>query len=148
MKPIVTWVLVADGKRATVFSHKGPGRGLTPVPGMNFETDLHANRDILADKPGRVQESAYTARHAMELPDFHRIEKAMFARDIAKRLDAALEARECKRLLLVAPPQTLAELRQALAPKSHNAIIAEIDKDLTHLGPPEVAKHLESVLAV
>lgn len=148
MKPIVTWILVADGKRASVLSHDGPGRGLKPVPGMNFETELHANRDIVADKPGRAQESATTARHAMEPPDYHRIEKAMFAREVAKRIDEAIETNGCKRLLLVAPPQTLAELRQTLSSKSRSAVMAELDKDLTHLKPPEVAKHLETVLAV
>ena len=148
MKPIVTWILVADGKRASVLSNDGPGRGLKPVPGMNFETELHANRDILTDKPGRSQESANTARHAVEIPDYHRIEKAMFAREVARHLDAAFEAGGCKRLLLVAPPQTLAELRNSLAPKSRNAVMAEIDKNLTHLKPAEIAKHLETVLLV
>ncbi|QEX23351.1 hypothetical protein FRZ61_32890 [Hypericibacter adhaerens] len=148
MKPIVTWVLIADGKRATVWSHTGPGHGLNPVNGMAFETELHASRDIVSDKPGRVQESAYSAHHAVEPVDYHRLEKAAFAHEIAKRLDAALEAGQCKRLLLVAPPQTLAELRHSLSPKSRQAVIAEVDKDLTHLKGTDIAKHLETVLAV
>jgi protein required for attachment to host cells len=115
---------------------------------MSFETELHANRDIFADKPGRTQESATTGRHAMEQPDYRRIEKAMFAREVAKRIDEALENNGCRRLLLIAPPQTLAELRQALSPKSRGAVMAELDKDLTHLKPPEIAKHLETLLAV
>jgi protein required for attachment to host cells len=48
----------------------------------------------------------------------------------------------------VAPPQTPAELRNSLAPKSRNAVMAEIDKNLTHLKPAEIAKHLETLLAV
>lgn len=148
MTPIVTWVLVADGKRASILSYNGPGHRLTPVPGMAFETELHANREIGADKPGRVQESGYSAHHAVETPDYHRIEKTVFAQHLAHRLDAAIESGACKRLVLVAPPQTLGELRQALTPKARAAVIGEVAKDLTHLGPKAVATHLEKVLAV
>jgi protein required for attachment to host cells len=148
MKPIMTWVLVADGKRASILSYNGPGHRLTPIPGLAFETELPANRDIMSDKPGRVQESGYSGRHSVETPDYHRIEKVVFAQHLAHRLDAAIESGECKRLVLVAPPQTLGELRMALTPKAREHVIGEVHKDLTHLNPQDVATHLEKVLAI
>jgi protein required for attachment to host cells len=148
MKKHVTWVLVADGKRGMIFSHDGPGHGLAAVPDMKFETELHPSRDIVSDKPGRVQESGYSGRHSVEPVDYHRVEKAHFAQELAKRLDAALEQGKCQRLVLVAPPRALGDLRQALAPKSRSAVAGEIDKDLTQAKLPEIAKHLEAVLAV
>ncbi|MGH6939755.1 host attachment protein [Hypericibacter sp.] len=148
MKPIVTWVLVADGKSASILSYNGPGHRLTLVPGMTFKTELHASRDLGTDKPGRVQESGYSAHHSVETPDYHRIEKTVFAQHLAHRLDAAIESGECKRLVLVAPPQTLGELRMALTPKAREHVIGEVHKDLTHLGPQDVATHLEKVLAI
>ena len=39
MKPVVTWVLVADGNQAKVFEHGGPGKGLTAVEGLQFEQE-------------------------------------------------------------------------------------------------------------
>jgi protein required for attachment to host cells len=148
MKKQITWILVADGKRGLILSHDGPGHGVVAVPGMKFETELHPSRDIVSDKPGRVQESAYSGRHSVEPVDYHRVEKGHFAQELAKRLDAALEQGKCQRLVLVAPPRALGDLRQALAPKSRNAVTGEIDKDLTQAKLPEIAKHLEAVLAV
>jgi protein required for attachment to host cells len=148
MKKQITWILVADGKRGMIYSHDGPGQGIVAVPGMKFETELHASRDIVSDKPGRVQESGYSARHSVERVDYHRLEKAHFAQELAKRLDAALEEGKCQRLVLVAPPRALGDLRQALAPKSRSAVTGELDKDLTQAKLPDIAKHLEAVLAV
>ncbi|MFZ5791799.1 MAG: host attachment protein [Pseudomonadota bacterium] len=149
MTSTVTWVLVADGKRATIFTNDGPGRGLAPVPGASFTTELHPSRDIVSDRPGHVQESAGSARHGVEPKvDYHRLEKTLFARELAKRLDAAIDGGKCQRLVLVAPPRVLGDLRQALSAKSRAAVAGELDKDLTHLKTSEIAQHLKSVLAV
>lgn len=148
MKPTVTWVLVADGRRATIFANEGPGKGLAPVPGANFEIELHPSREIVSDRPGHGQESATSARYAIEPVDYHRLEKAQFARELARQLDAAVEGGTCQRLVLVAPPRVLGDLRQALSAKSRSAVAGELDKDLTHKKAPEIAQHLTSVLAV
>jgi protein required for attachment to host cells len=148
MKKHVTWILVADGKRGVIYSHDGPGHGVAAVPGMRFETELHASRDIVSDKPGRVQESSYSGRHSVEPVDYHRVEKTQFVQELAKRLDAAIEQGKCQSLVLVAPPRALGDLRQALAPKSRSAVTGEIDKDLTQAKLPDIATHLEAVLAV
>ncbi len=54
MKPIVTWIVVADGDQAKIFAHDGPGKGLQALPDLNlFEQDALQAREIMADKPGR-----------------------------------------------------------------------------------------------
>ncbi len=146
MKKIVTWILVGDGKRARILSNDGPGKGLRPRDG-EFSTELHPNREIVSDKPGRVQESATSARHAVTPRiDWHRFEKTKFARSMAKLLDEAAVKGSFDRLVLVAPPRTLGDLRAALGPHARERITAEIDKDLTHESLDRLAAHLGSML--
>src|SRR5437870_3140521 len=66
MKPIITWVVVADGGKLRIFENRGPGKGLIPVQGLNRE-DVHLrDKDIEADRPGRSYSSLGRGRSSME----------------------------------------------------------------------------------
>lgn len=151
MKPTVTWILVADGKRAQLYRNDGPAHGLARVPNGSFELDLpptHAGAAI-SERPGRVQESATSARHGIEpRVDPRRAVKAAFAAELAGKLDAELARGAFQRLVLVAPPRVLGELREHLSPRGRAAVAVEINKDLTHLGLPALAERIGKVLAV
>jgi protein required for attachment to host cells len=147
MKKTVTWVLVADGKRARILSNDGPGRGLEAVPGGERSIELKPTREIVSDKPGRSFESAAKAHHAVEPKiDWHRFEKTKFARGMAKLLDEAGAEGRFDRLVLVAPPRTLGDLRAAMAEATRARVQAEIDKDLTHESVHELTRHLRERL--
>ena len=147
MKKTVTWVLIADGARATVLANDGPGRGLRPAPPGEIETELHPNREIVSDRPGRVYESATSARHAVTPRiDWHRVEKVEFAQRLAQILDQAAREGLFHRLVLVAPPRTLGDLRAALDEKTLKLVTAEIGKDLTNTPPAELPAHLGEAL--
>ena len=65
MKKTVTYILVADGARARLYSNHGVGKGLQPVSGATHKADLHHHdREILADKPGRAFSSIGNGRSA------------------------------------------------------------------------------------
>ena len=66
MKPVVTWVVVADGTQARVFENAGPGKGLHPVDGLRLEIEPLQASEIMADKPGRSFSSVGSGRSAME----------------------------------------------------------------------------------
>ncbi len=53
MKPIRTWVLIADAARARVFEARGKGHGLTAVRDMTLDAELAPSRDLGTDRPGR-----------------------------------------------------------------------------------------------
>ena len=149
MKKTVTWVLVADGKRGTIFRNDGPGRGLQPVSGHRYETELPADRDLRSDKPGRVFESADSSRHGISPPtDYHRLEKERFAEGIADRLEAEALEGAFDRLVMVAAPQTLGVLRAALGRHAKAKLIGTLDKDLTEHAAPDIVRHLGSILPV
>ena len=57
MKPTITWIVAADGGRARIFEHRGPGKGLVPIPGLSFEDAHLRTQDINTDRPGRTNSS-------------------------------------------------------------------------------------------
>lgn len=144
----VTWVLVADGEKARFFMNLGPGRGLVDAP---VEDQVHENppsHEQGTERPGRVHDRLGAHSHAMENPvDWHRFEKAKFAQEMAALLDRAADAGEFERLILIAPPKTLGDLRGALG-KAADKVIGELDKDLTAFKANEVADRLGGMLAI
>lgn len=144
-----TWILIADSSRARILRHCGPGKGLEAVDGHDFRSEQRKLRDILADRPGRVHDSAGKSRHAMEpATDAVRQDETAFARSLAAVLAKALRRRQFDRLVLVAPPKALGDLRSELSAPVQAALIAEVNKDLTGVPNPDVANHLENVLFV
>ena len=59
-------------------------------------------------------------------------------------MEQMVRASKAKALIVVAPPKTLAELRNAFHPDVKACIIAEINKDLTKHPLGEIEKHLMS----
>ena len=74
--------------------------------------------------------------------DWHDIEEHRFARKVAAAMEQMVRASKAKALIVVAPPKTLAELRNAFHPDVKACIIAEINKDLTKHPLGEIEKHL------
>ena len=109
-----TWILIADGGHARVLETIGVGNPLMAVEGMLFTIDLPPNRELEDDRPTRTQESVGSARHSVgSSSDPHRELKRSFAHDIAQRLETSLAAKAYSRLVVIAPPVTLGDLRQA-----------------------------------
>jgi len=140
------WVLVADGAKARLLERVGPNGPLVPASAKCFsESEARIpTRDIGADRPGRVHESADITRHSMEpRVDWHRYAKEQFARSVADALDKAALKKKFDELILVAPPQVLGDLRSALGPHARAMVAGEIAKDLTNLPDHELGAHLE-----
>lgn len=149
MKAVKTWILVADAARARIFLNDGPGHGITELTERGVERDLKPSRDINADRPGRTFDSGGQGRHAMEpSTDPNRHQKFNFAKDVASMIAKAHHARSFDRLVMIAPPATLGDLRRALPKTVAGAIYGEIAKDLTQLSAKDLAGHLGDVLAV
>lgn len=149
MKPTITWILIADAARAQIFANHGPGKGVEAVEGATFDGDHRPDREIMSDKPGRSFESVGATRHAYQPHhDPHRELKKQFAEELAAMLDKRLAEKAYDRLVLVAPPEMLGDLRSALPEPVKHAIYAELDKDLTKTPVSELPDHLGKVMAV
>jgi len=141
-----TWICVADAGHLRILRSSGPG---TPVERIVHEVHQRDHSKDFADRPGRAFESADISRHAMEPgEDPARRDKRDAAADIGKRLSDHAQKQDFQRLILVAPPQFMGDLRKHLSAAASNAVIAEIDKDLTGESDASIRDRLAEVAPV
>ena len=149
MKHTRTWILIADGAYARILLNDGPGRGVHLVPGLDFSVSHDADHEINADRPGRTFDRLGPGRHAKEPASSpHRLRKAKFAKDLVALLHHKLAEDAFDRLIVVAPPKTLGDLRSEMSKPVLNRISGELAKDLTQIPDRQIARQLEGVLAV
>lgn len=149
MKAVRTWILIADASRAKVLHTRGLGNGLTAVPGMTLETDHKLAHEIGADRPGRSFESVGATRHAIApRSDPERVEEQRFVGRVIDLLDKEAAQDSFDRLIVVAPPVMLGDLRAALTPRLTQKLAATLDKDYTKTPEAKLGKLLEDVLPI
>lgn len=139
-----TWVVVADGARARILAGDPAAGTLELVMPELVGRGREKGAELMADRPGRSIDSSHVGdRHAMEPPtDPKEVEKQRFVRQLAERLTEALTEGRFARLVLVAPPRVLGELRAVLPEKVRAAVVHEVDKDLTWVPVHELPGHL------
>jgi protein required for attachment to host cells len=149
MKPIITWVLIADGAQARVYENSGSGKGLVPVDGLDFSIPALQAREIMADRPGRAYASAGYGRSAYaQQTDPVEYREEEFVKSVAAVLDQKKAEGAYDRLVIAAAPTALGYIRPALTPAVRKSLMAELHKDLTNVPPNTLGKHFESVFAV
>ena len=147
MKHTRTWILIADGGRARILEVTGKPEDMHLVEGSQSRLYNPPSHELGRDAPGRVYESVGHARHAVEpRSDPHTALEALFASQLAAMLADHLAKKDFDRLVVVAPPVMLGNLRKMIKPEVKSKIIAEIDKDLTRLPNNEITFHIENVI--
>lgn len=131
MKKQVTWILVADGGQAKTYLAASKDEiellNETAIPNP-------PSRDIVSDRPGRTFDSKGAGRHAKEPPsDAHDRLETDFIHSVAEQIDAAFKRNEFDRLVVVAAPKALGDLRAAYSKQLAQAVSNEIPKDVTNL---------------
>jgi len=148
MKATRTWILIADGARARILQNGGPGKGLHALAGGVFRGEHASTHAIMSDRTGRTFSSTGPARSAIEAhSDPHRELKRSFAHRLADALADGWRKRAYDRLIIVAAPSALGDLRAALSQEVRAKVTAEVAKDLTKTPDAAVAEHLKDVLA-
>ncbi len=136
-------VLVADGKKYLLLRNTGDLR----QPQLSYEgggeKENPATGQQGSDQPGRAFASVGSARSAMDQTDWHQIEEDRFAGRVAEMLGVLADAGDFEELIVVAPPKSLAELRDSFDRSVTTRLVAEIPKDLTKHPVAEIARILE-----
>jgi protein required for attachment to host cells len=149
MRPVNTWILIADGAHARLFVNDGVGKGIAPALDEEFIGVNLPSREIASDRPGRTFDSYGPQRHAMEPPtDPRRYERIAFARALAGRLEEARKAGVFERLVVVAPPEALGDLRGEFSKPLQDMVSGELAKNLIKVPIHELPEHLGAVLAL
>jgi protein required for attachment to host cells len=150
MQGKTTWILVADGQHAAVYSNGGPGTGIKAKKDLHFEHYGPRSHDMMTDKPGRMKAGVGSKGSAGMTPrdDPHETAERHFIEGIVEKLGRAAANKDFDRLLIAAPPRMLGWIRKALDATTRDRVIGEIPKDLTKLPVNELPEHLAEHLAL
>jgi len=124
-------IIIADSEKYLLLRNQGD-EDIIDLRVVESDTrDNPPTRDQGTDKPGRLP-SPNTQFSAVENVDWHLLEKAQAARDLAGRLNDLAERGEFSDIVLIADSKTLGRVRPQLSENSISRLIREIPKDLTH----------------
>ena len=133
-------VLVGDGQKALFLRNRGNALHVDLVVERILEQDNPPTREQGTDRPGRSIASPGVARSAMEEVDWHHLAKERFASELAEALHRHADANRFEKLVIIAPPKILGNLRRALHAEVVDRIAAEIPKELTSHPISEIEK--------
>lgn len=131
-------VLVADGSKFLLLRNIGDINKPILIFEGNGEKESSSTRMQGSDSPGRSATYG-KARTTVDQTDFHQLDEIQFARDVAELVNRLAGAGDFLKLIVVAPPRTLAELRERFDEVVKGRIIAEVSKDLTNHPVAEIA---------
>lgn len=138
-----SWIIVADSSRARIFWPVQQGRALDQVAEFLNPAARAHERDLTTDRPGRTFDSEGPGRHAMSenvSPKQHEAWK--LCKELADFIETARAQGRFDRLILVAGPALLGELRKTLSDHTSRLIVDTQDKNLSDMTAEEILKHL------
>ncbi|MEJ7926459.1 host attachment family protein [Sphingobium sp. AN641] len=133
-------VLVADGRKLLLFRNRGDRAFPQLEADVVRVQDNPPNRDQASDAPGRSFSSTGSHRSAMEQTNFHDLEEQRFAAEAAAMLNKRALANEYEKLIVIAPPTALGEIRKHYHKEVSARLVGEIAKDLSNHPVPEIEK--------
>lgn len=145
-----TWILVADRARARLLElvPRDDGSDLIEIGDFVNPEGREAEHDLVTERRPRTQESAGTARHAIE-PHTSLRDKSdnRFAQELGASLEHGRVAHRYEQLVLVALPHFLGTLRATLNRHVCACIVAEVPHNLTTKSLAEIRSHLPGTVA-
>ena len=142
-----TWILVADGEKALFLVNNGD----QDLPDLRVHAEESQenppDREQSANRPGRSHQSVGQGRSAYEDTDWHQLAKERFADHLADLLYQRAHKGRFDRIVLVAPPKILAELRDKMHKEVADRVVGEVPKTLTNHPLDQIEKILQSEIA-
>lgn len=144
----ITWIALADGKRALVLKNDEPGGEPSLSVVSAEQIDNPPTRHIGTGAAGRNNDgrAGGVRKSAYDNTDFHQLAEDRFAADFAKRLNKAAQANAFDKLLIAAPAKTLGELRSHYGSDLKKRLVGELDRDLTGLYVADIERHVADAL--
>jgi len=141
-----TWVLIADGEKALFLRNDldeiNPDLNVVRIEEQENPSDAEQG----VEPPGRMEDTGVQQRSAMQEADWHQLAKDRFADELADLLYKYAHKSAFSRLVVVAPPRVLGELRKTVHKEVASRIVAEVDKDLTNHPLDKVERLLKEEL--
>lgn len=150
-----TWILVANRGGAKIFASDGGTRNLRLIEDIPHPKGRLKNRDIDADRqshaaraqgPGTTGQGsqAYSRNGLVNKNETTFHEMQVFARELASLMQKGRSEKAYSKLVLVAEPRFLGELRATLDEPTRKAVDREIDRDLYNFDSRGIREHIEA----
>lgn len=136
------WVVVADGEKALFLRNEGDATYPNLEVVRELKQENPPTHEQGADRPGRFNDGPNVHRSAVNDTDWHRIAKERFADEVAERLYACAHRGDFDKIVLVAQPQVLGEMRKKLHKEVEERVAAEVPKTLTNHSIDQIEKIL------
>lgn len=131
-------VMVADGRKMLLFRNEGDDVYPKLEVVSHEEKPIPAAEEMGTDAPGSIQQFGGVPRSDYENTDFHQLEEDRFAAEAAEMLRRRALRNEFSKLIVVAPPKALGELRKHYHKEVEARLLGEIPKDLTNRPTDEI----------
>lgn len=141
------WVLIADGEKALFLKNLTDAENPHLEVVRKEEQDNPKDIDQSANRPGRKQDTGVGQVSAMDDTDWHELAKERFAAELADLLYRQAHRHQFEKIVIVAPPKTLGELRNKLHKEVADKVIAEVPKTLTNHPLDEIEAQLAGDIA-
>ena len=141
-----TWILVADSEKALFFENVGDADFPVFEVVRKEEQENPPTREQGANRPGRFHDGPSAHRSAVDDADWHELAKERFAHDLAGILYRMAHRHQFDRMVLVAAPGVLGELRKMLHKEIEERVVAEVAKNLTNQPVDEIERHVKAEL--
>jgi protein required for attachment to host cells len=138
------WIVVADQRIARIFKKTNSHLELI---GEALPIKKHRAKGMHDDSMGRVTSLHASAHHKLIPPQEPGRQDAMnFAHDLSAWLEEAVQSDLFDRLVLVAAPRTLGDLRPRLHKTVQDRVIAEVNKELTKMNENQLFEELKEIV--
>ncbi|MDH5357021.1 MAG: host attachment protein [Gammaproteobacteria bacterium] len=143
-----TMIVVADSSRARVFTADSAIAPLQEIETMAHPEGRLHEQNLVSDLPGKDSgQGGNAGGHSYQNETEPKQQQVIdFAKRVGGYLDDARKANKLRRLLLVAAPAFLGELRKQMTKETSECIIFELDKNLTQHPVEEIRSHLPKYL--
>lgn len=141
-------IMVADSARARIFTVDSAHSPLNEIETMAHPEGRIHEQNLVSDLPGKDSGKGGGGAHAFqEKTEPKREEMIEFARRIADYLDDTRKANNLNKLVIIAAPAFLGELRNHLSTETTEKIVFELDKNLTQHSEEDIRHHLSEFLS-
>lgn len=140
-------IVVADSARARIFTADSAHSPLNEIETMAHPEGRMHEQDMVTDMPGKDSGKGGGGDHAFQEKIEPKEEEMIeFAKRLADYLDETRKANKLNKLLLVAAPAFLGELRTHLSKETSEKIVFELDKNLAQHSIEDIRQHLSKFL--
>ena len=144
---MTTWVVVADSSRGKIFVQDTHSSELLEQVDLVHPSARLRGVDLSSDRSGRHSGAFGQGSHLFDArTEAKEHEAESFAKEIAERLETGRTSGQFQKLVLMAPPKFLGELREQLGDEVRKLVVDEIAKDLVTHSAEEVRDKLRNVL--